>query len=97
MPKIAKQFSVGYKVVQKLKYQWRDLRTLKPQTHHCGRKRAFSQKQSKKRDQLIRENSSLTLEQLRQKLRMGSFRICIYRRSVSDMNSNYFTTRMSLL
>ncbi|MEM6365165.1 MAG: IS630 family transposase, partial [Planctomycetota bacterium] len=70
MPKIAERFSVSYKVVQKLKYQWRDLGTLQPQTHHCGRKRAFSEKQSKKLDRLIRENPSWTIEQLRQKLRM---------------------------
>ena len=70
MPKIAERFSVSYKVVQKLKYQWRDLGTLEPQTHHCGRKRAFSEKQSKNLDRLIRENPSWTLEQLRQKLRM---------------------------
>ena len=70
MPKIAERFSVSYKVVQKLKYQWRDLGTLKPQTHHCGRKRAFSEKQSKKLDQLIRENPSWTLQQLRDKLRI---------------------------
>lgn len=68
MPKIAARFSVSHKVVQKLKYQWRDLGTLEPQTHHCGRKRAFSEKQSKKLDKLIRENPSWTLEQLRKKL-----------------------------
>ncbi|MCM2374556.1 hypothetical protein [Aporhodopirellula aestuarii] len=47
MPKIAKRFSVSYKVVEKLKYQWRDLGTLVPQTHRCVRKRAFSEKQSR--------------------------------------------------
>ncbi|TWU19658.1 hypothetical protein [Allorhodopirellula heiligendammensis] len=32
MPKIAERCSVGCKVVQKLKFQWRDLGTLGPQT-----------------------------------------------------------------
>ena len=70
MPKIAKRFSVSHKVVQKLKYQWRDLGTLVPQTHKVGRKRAFSEKQSKRLDELIRKDPSLTLEQLRSKLRL---------------------------
>ena len=70
MPKIAKRFSVSHKVVQKLKYQWRDLGTLEPQTHKVGRKRAFTQKQSERLDQLLRKNPSLTLEQLRAKLRI---------------------------
>lgn len=70
MPKIAERFSVSHKVVQKLKYQWRDLGTLQPQTHKAGRKRAFSEKQSKRLDDLIRKDPSLTLEQLRSKLRV---------------------------
>ena len=70
IPKIAERFPVSYNVIQKLKYQWRDLGTLEPQTLHCGRKRAFREKQSKKLDQLIRENPSWTLEQLRKKLRI---------------------------
>lgn len=70
MPKIAERFSVSHKVVQKLKYQWRDLGTLEPQTHTCGRKRAFSEKQSQRLDQLIRSDPSLTLQQLRSKLRI---------------------------
>lgn len=70
MAKIAKRFSVSHKVVQKLKYQWRDLGTLEPQTHTCGRKRSFSEKQSKRLDELIRKDPSLTLQQLRSKLRI---------------------------
>lgn len=71
MPKIAARFSVSHKMVQKLKYQWRDLGTVEPQTHKVGRKRLLSDKQCKRLDQLVRENSSLTLEQLRSKLRVN--------------------------
>ncbi|MCM2374772.1 COG3415 family protein [Aporhodopirellula aestuarii] len=71
MPKIAARFSVSHKMVQKLKYQWRDLGTLEPQTHKVGRKRLLSDKQCKRLDQLVREDSSLTLEQLRSKLRVS--------------------------
>lgn len=45
MPKIAARFSVSHKVVQKLKYQWRDLGTLEPQTHKVGRKRLLTPQQ----------------------------------------------------
>lgn len=70
MKQIAVRFAVSYKVVQKLKYQWRDLGTLEPQTHRVGRKRALSEAQSKKLDELVRANSSQTLEQLRAKLKV---------------------------
>ena len=69
MPKIAARFSVSYKVVQKLKYQWRDLGTLEPQTHKVGRKRLLTPKQCQQLDQLVRDDPSLTLEQLRSKIR----------------------------
>ena len=65
---IAVRFAVSYKVVQKLKYQCRDLGTLEPQTHRVGRKRALSEAQSRRLDELVRANSSQTLEQLRTKL-----------------------------
>ena len=54
MKQIAERFVVSYKVVQKLKYQWRELGTLEPQTHRVGRKRALSESQSKKLDELVR-------------------------------------------
>jgi transposase len=71
MPKIAARFSVSHKVVQKLKYQWRDLGTLQPQTHKVGRKRCLTQKHIERLDKLIREDASLTLERLRTKLRVN--------------------------
>lgn len=70
MPKIAARFSVSHKVVQKLKYQWRDLGTLEPQTHKVGRKRLLTDKQCERLDKLVRDDPSLTLEQLRAKLRV---------------------------
>lgn len=70
MPKIAARFSVSHKMVQKLKYQWRDLGTLKPQTHKVGRKRLLTDKQCERLGKLVSENPSLTLEQLRSKARL---------------------------
>lgn len=70
MPKIAARFSVSHKMVQKLKYQWRDLGTLAPQTHRVGRKRLLSDKQCERLGKLIDNDPSLTLEQLRSKLRV---------------------------
>lgn len=70
MPKIAARFSVSHKVVQKLKYQWRDLGTLEPQTHRVGRKRLLTDKQCERLDKLVRDDPGLTLEQLRSKLRV---------------------------
>jgi len=70
MPKIAARFSVSHKMVQKLKYQWRDLGTLEPQTHKVGRKRLLTDKQCERLGKLISENPSLTLEQLRSKARL---------------------------
>ena len=53
MPKIAVRFSVSHKVVQKLKYQWRDLGTFEPQTHKVGRKRPWSDKQCERLGELV--------------------------------------------
>lgn len=69
MPQIAKRFGVSYNMVQKLKYQWRDLGTIEPQTQNVGRKPVLSDSQRKKLDKLVRNNPSLTLEQLRSKIR----------------------------
>ena len=38
MPRIAERFGVSYNMVQKLKYQWRDLGRIEPQTQNVGRK-----------------------------------------------------------
>ena len=67
MHEIAVRFAVHYKTVQKLKYQWRDLGTLEPKINRAGRKRSLSDSQRHRLDTLIRENFSLTLEQLRKK------------------------------
>ena len=69
MPRIAERFGVSYNMVQKLKYQWRDLGTIEPQTQNVGRKPVLSESQRKKLDKLVRDNPSLTLEQLRSKIR----------------------------
>jgi transposase len=37
MPAIAVRFAVSHKMVQKIKYQWRDTGTLQPQTQKVGR------------------------------------------------------------
>ena len=71
MPRIAERFGVSYQMVQKLKYQWRDLGTIEPQTQNVGRKPVFTQKQREKLDRLVRENPSLTLEQLHAKMRVN--------------------------
>lgn len=70
MPRIAERFSVSYGVVQKLKYQWRDLGTLQPQTHRVGRKRLLDDRQCKRLGEMVAKDPSLTLEQLRKKLRV---------------------------
>ena len=70
MPRIAVRFSVSHKMVQKLKYQWRDMGTLEPQTHKVGRKRLLTDKQCERLDKFVRDDPSLTLEQLRSKLRV---------------------------
>jgi transposase len=78
MHEIAVRFAVHYKTVQKLKYQWRDLGTLEPKTHRAGRKRSLSESQRNKLDKLIRENSSLTLEQLREKIQATCSTVTIW-------------------
>ena len=69
MPRIAERFGVSYNMVQKLKYQWRDLGTIEPQTQNVGRKPVLNESQRKRLDKLVRDNPSLTLEQLRSKIR----------------------------
>jgi transposase len=78
MHEIAVRFAVHYKTVQKLKYQWRDLGTLEPKTHRAGRKRSLSDSQRNKLDKLIRENCSLTLEQLREKIQATCSTVTIW-------------------
>lgn len=69
MPRIAERFGVSCNMVQKRKYQWRDLGTIEPQTRNVGRKPLLSESQRKKLDMLVRDNPSLTLEQLRSKIK----------------------------
>ena len=78
MQEIAKRFAVHYKTVQKLKYQWRDHGTLEPKINRAGRKRSLSQSQRNKLDKLIREDSSLTLEQLREKIQATCCTVTIW-------------------
>ena len=68
MVQIASRFAVSYEVVKKLKYQYRDLGTLEPQNHRCGRKRALTESQQRRLLKLVRRNPSLTLLQMRDKL-----------------------------
>lgn len=69
MRQIAVRFAVHYKTVQKLKYQWRDHGTIEPKINRKGPKRALSESQSKKLDELVRSNANLTLEQLRDRIK----------------------------
>ena len=70
MPRIAERFGVSYQMVQKLKYQWRDLGTIEPQTQNVGRKPLLTERQMKRLDDFVRDDPNLTLEQLRTKLRV---------------------------
>ena len=70
MPKIAIRFSVSHKMVRKLKYQWRDIGTLEPQTHKVERKRLLSDKQCERLDKSVCDDPSLTLERPCTKLRV---------------------------
>ena len=71
MPKIAVRFAVSHKMVQKIKYQWRDTGTLQPQTQKVGRKRILTDKHGERIRHLICENPSVTLEQIRSKLKVN--------------------------
>lgn len=71
MPKIAVRFAVSHKMVQKIKYQWRDTGTLQPQTQKVGRKRILTDKHGERIRHLISENPSVTLEQIRSKLKVN--------------------------
>lgn len=70
MSQIADRFAVSYEVVKKLKRQYRELGTIEPQTFKCGRKRALSESQQKRLVKMVRDNPSLTLLQMRDKLRV---------------------------
>jgi transposase len=65
IPAIAVRFSVCHKMVQKIKYQYRDTGTLQRQNQKVGRKRILTERQCNRISKLISENPSLTLEQLR--------------------------------
>ena len=68
MRQIAERFSVSHQMVQKLKYQWRDLGTLEPLMHRTGRKRKLTESQCERLAEFVRKDPGLTLEQLRAKL-----------------------------
>jgi transposase len=71
MPAIAVRFSVSHKMVQKVKYQYRDTGTLQRQNQKVGRKRILTERQCNRISKLISENPRLTLEQLRANLHKG--------------------------
>jgi transposase len=93
MPRIAKRFAVRHQVVQKLKYQWRDLGTLEPQTHKCGRKPTLSQSQRDRLANLVRADPNLTLAQIRSRLKVTCCRATIWnemrRQGLTHKKSNY--------
>jgi transposase len=78
MREIAERFSVHYKTVQKLKYQWRDTKSIEPRVNRVGRRRALSDSQRKRLDELIRSNSNLTLEQLRDRIQANCCAVTIW-------------------
>jgi transposase len=78
MREIAERFSVHYKTVQKLKYQWRDTKSIEPRVNRVGRKRALSDSQRKRLDELVRSNSNLTLEQLRDRIQATCCTVTIW-------------------
>ncbi len=70
MPGVAARFSVSYAVVKKLKYQYRDTGNLDSHLDRCGRKPSLSGRQRERLAELVAEDHSQTLEQLRDKLRV---------------------------
>ena len=71
MPRVAARFSVSYAVVKKLKYQFRDTGNLDSHLSRCGRKPSLSSEQRERLAELVDEDHSLTLEQLRDKLNVA--------------------------
>ncbi len=78
MREIAERFSVHYKTVQKLKYQWRDTKNIEPRVNRAGRKRVLSDSQRKRLDDLVRSTPNLTLEQLRDKINASCCTVTIW-------------------
>ena len=93
MVRIAERFEVSYEVVKKLKRQWRELGTLEPQTHTCGRKRRLSEAQRDRLLRMVDENPSLTLEQMRDKLRVKCHKTTIWK----ELRRNGITHKKTVL
>jgi transposase len=65
VPAVDGRFAISHQVVQKIKYQYRDIGCLQRQPQKAERKRMLTERQCERICQLIGDNPSLTLEQLK--------------------------------
>jgi len=65
---IAQRFCVSEVWIRKMKRQRRELGTLEPQTHRCGRKPSLDESQRKQLAELVAEDADATLKELRERL-----------------------------
>ncbi len=91
MTRIAERLEVSYEVVKKLKKQWKELGTLEPQTHVCGRKRILSEAQQNRLIEMVMHNPSLTLREMREKLGVKCSDVTIW----NELRRNGFTHKKS--
>jgi transposase len=65
---LAGRFSVSVSWIKKMVSQWKQLGTLEPQTHHCGRKPKLSEEDHQRLAGLVEEEADATLEQYQERL-----------------------------
>ncbi len=68
---IAKRFQVSLAWISKMKKQRRDLGTLEPQTHTCGRKPKLTKQKLNLLAKWVARKPDLTLKQLRDKINVS--------------------------
>jgi transposase len=69
-PELAERFKVSADFVKKLVRQKRELGTLEPQTHRCGRKPKVTAEHKEQLRQLVKHRPDMTLRELRDALRL---------------------------
>jgi len=65
---IAARFRVSVPWITRMARQRRELGTLQPQTHRCGRKRLLTEEHHQQLAQLVAEDSDTTRKELRERL-----------------------------
>ena len=93
---IAQRFQVSAPWITKMRRQRRDLGTLEPQTHRCGRKPFLDDSQREQLAELVRNDADATLKELREQLGVACCLFVIWKAS-KQLGLTYKKSQSELL